>query len=60
MDRNELIDEIFFSMKDMQMDLLKARGYNRSSTRKARLKLVALEKLGKRFREITVKEEKSN
>ena len=57
-EKNLLITKIFDKMEEIKQELFKAQGTNKVATRRVRLKLVELEKLGKEFRKTTIKREK--
>ena len=60
MNKNELMDAILDQVEIIKKDFPKARGVNVLATKRIRLGLVKLEKLGKRFRAFTIELEKMN
>jgi len=60
MNKNELMDALLTQIEIILKDFPKARGVNVLATKRIRLGLVKLEKLGKRFRAFTIELEKMN
>jgi len=58
MNKNELMDALLTQIEIILKDFPKARGVNVLATKRIRLGLVRLEKIGKKFRAFTIAEEK--